>query len=182
MRVFALQTIGMLALLCASSRVGGATADNLVSASSARDIMKGHTSRRVGEHLTADDTILDLLNHPAFVGFSRLLLPWDDRTYDNTMQLRNVDSLLPYHSHVDPRTVVNGLNHVIDDVSSGKPVFYDFYTTKEKQDDWGPRHGAEELRDSMPAARPEGEPTPGYTAKNLEDLPNVATLAGLGRL
>jgi acetyl esterase/lipase len=135
MRVSALQTIGMLALLFACSHVGGATADHLVSASSAPDIMKGQTSRRVGEHLSIDDTILDLLNHPAFAGFGRLLLPWDDRAYDNTMQLRNLDALMPYHSHVDPRIVVNGLNHMIDDVSSGKPVFYDFYTTREKQRD-----------------------------------------------
>ena len=32
-----------------------------------------------GKHLTADDTILDLLNHPAFAGFGPLLLPWDNR-------------------------------------------------------------------------------------------------------
>jgi len=44
--------------------------------------------------LTADDTILDLLNHPAFAGFGRLLLPWDDRGYDNSMRLRNVSALL----------------------------------------------------------------------------------------
>ena len=30
--------------------------------------------------LAVDDTILDLLNHPAFAAFSRLLLAWDDRT------------------------------------------------------------------------------------------------------
>ena len=55
-----------------------------------------------GRHLTADDTIQDLLNHPAFAGFARLLLPWDDRTYEKGMRLRDVGSLLPYHSHVDP--------------------------------------------------------------------------------
>ena len=57
--------------------------------------------------LTTDDTIGELLNHPAFADFGRLLLPWDDRRYDNGMRLRNVGSLLPYHSYVDPGTVVN---------------------------------------------------------------------------
>ena len=47
---------------------------------------------RGGRALTPDDTVQDLLTHPAFSGFSRLLLPWDDRTY-NTMRLRNLDSL-----------------------------------------------------------------------------------------
>jgi hypothetical protein len=85
-----------------------------------------------GKHLTADDTILDLLNHPAFAGFGPLLLPWDDRGYDNSLRLRNVGSLLPYHSHVDPRTVVSALNHMIDDVNNGKTIFYEFYTEEEK--------------------------------------------------
>jgi acetyl esterase/lipase len=85
-----------------------------------------------GEHLTAEDTIQDLLNHPAFAGFGRLLLPWDDRAYDNGMRLRDVASLLPYHSNVDGATVVSALNHMIDDVSNGRPVFYDFYTESEK--------------------------------------------------
>ena len=58
--------------------------------------MKEQAGRSPGKPLTADDTILDLLNHPAFAGFGRLLLPWDDRTYDNRMRLRNLDSLLPY--------------------------------------------------------------------------------------
>ncbi len=87
-----------------------------------------------GEHLTADHTILDLLNHPAFAGFGRLLLPWDDRSYDNRMRLRNVGSLLPYHSHVDPGTVVSALNHMIEDVNNGKTLFYEFYTEEEKKE------------------------------------------------
>ena len=135
MRVSALQIIGMLTMLFASSNTGGETGPNVLSVGIPREIMKEQGGRGAGEHLTADDTILDLLNHPAFAGFSRLLLPWDDRTYDNSTRLRNLDSLLPYHSHVDPRTVVNGLNRMIDDVSSGKSVFYDFYTTDEKRDD-----------------------------------------------
>ena len=111
MRVSALQTIGMLALLLASSHVGGETRGRVVSGGTAREIMKEQTTRRAGEHLTADDRILDLLNHPAFAGFSRLLLPWDDRGYDNSMRLRNISSRLPYHRHVDPGTVVSALNH-----------------------------------------------------------------------
>ena len=44
------------------------------------------------------------------------------------MRLHNIGSLLPYHSHVDTGTVVNALNHMNDDVSNGKTVFYEFYT------------------------------------------------------
>jgi hypothetical protein len=86
------------------------------------------------ERLTADDTLLDLLSHPAFTGFARLLLPWDDRTYDHSMRLRDAGALLPYHSHVDPGTVVSALNHMIDDLNNGHTVFYEFYTEKETKE------------------------------------------------
>jgi acetyl esterase/lipase len=112
-------TRALALLLCASCLGAGGT-------------MQQPTSRRVGELLSPDTTIGDLLNHPAFAGFGRLLLPWDDRTYDSSLRLRNIDSLLPYHTHVDPRSVVNGLNHMIDDVSQGRRVFYDFYTPEQK--------------------------------------------------
>ena len=29
--------------------------------------------------LTTEDTVGNVLNHPAFAGFARLLLPWDSR-------------------------------------------------------------------------------------------------------
>jgi hypothetical protein len=88
----------------------------------------------LGEIMNADDdTIADLVTHPAFAGFGHLLLPWDDRTGDHSMRLRNIGSLLPYHSDVDPATVVSALNRMIDDVNNGKTVFHEFYTEEEKK-------------------------------------------------
>ena len=90
-------------------------------------------TQRGAAHLSVDDTVGDLLEHPAFAGFGRLLLPWDDRRYDTTMRLREIASLLPYHSHVDPGVVVSSLNRMIDDASAGRRVFHDFYTDAEKR-------------------------------------------------
>jgi len=84
-------------------------------------------------HLRVDDTIGDVLEHPAFAGFGRLLLPWDDRRYEPTMRLRDIGSLLPYHSHVDPAIVVSSLNRMIDEAAAGRRVFYDFYTAAQKE-------------------------------------------------
>ncbi len=86
-------------------------------------------------HLGPEATIGDLLNHPAFSGYSHLLMPWSDRVYDATMRLGAFGKLLPYHSHVEPGTVVAGLNRMIDDVNKGKPVFYDVYTEAQKRAD-----------------------------------------------
>jgi acetyl esterase/lipase len=86
-------------------------------------------------HLTNDNDVRDIVNHPAFEGFGELLLPRDHTSgYDNT-QLRNVGSLMPYHSHVDPDIVVGALNHMIDERNDGKTIFYDFYTQQEKQEE-----------------------------------------------
>ncbi len=83
--------------------------------------------------LRTDSPLSELLQHPAFAGHARLLLPWDERDYDKNMALTDIGSLLPYHSHVDPAGVVEALNRVVRDVSQGKTVFHDFYTEAEKQ-------------------------------------------------
>ena len=88
-----------------------------------------------GAQLRVDNTVQDLLNHPAFAGFARLLLPWDDRTYDSSMRLSDLGALLPYHSHVDSASVLDGLNRMIDDVHAGRSVFYDIYTAQQKAAD-----------------------------------------------
>jgi hypothetical protein len=121
-------------MLLAFAATGVVTTLRVVSARADGQHMEEPARTAKGEHLTADDTIQDLLDHPAFAGFGRLLLPWDDRPYDNGMRLRRVGSLLPYHSHVDAGTVVSALNHMIDDVNNGRTVFYDFYTDNEKDE------------------------------------------------
>jgi acetyl esterase/lipase len=84
-------------------------------------------------HVRVDDSVDDILKHPAFAGFGRLLLPWDGRRYEGTMPLRNIGSLLPYHSHVDPGVIVSSLNRLIDDASVGRRVFYEVYTDAQKE-------------------------------------------------
>lgn len=84
-------------------------------------------------YLTVRSTIGDVLRHAAFAGFARLILPWDDGNYDENMPLREIGSLLPYHTHVDPETVTNALNRMIEDVWGGKTVFYRFYSSAERQ-------------------------------------------------
>jgi acetyl esterase/lipase len=97
--------------------------------------MDADPERAEGRHLRAHDTMQDLLTHPAFAGFAHLLLPWDDRAYDGRLPLRDIGSLLPYHTHVNPVAVVGGLNALIDDVQGGNTVFYDVYTGPQKAED-----------------------------------------------
>lgn len=84
-------------------------------------------------HLDAHSTLRDLLHHRAFAGFADLILPWDDRAYDERMPLTRIGSLLPYHTHVDTKTVTSALNRLIDDAAGGKTVFYRFYADAQRQ-------------------------------------------------
>lgn len=86
-------------------------------------------------HLTVNDRISRAVGHPAFAGFGRLILPWDDRSYDETMRLREIGTLLPYHTHVNPEVVVASLNRLIDDATAGKAIFHDIYSASEKEAD-----------------------------------------------
>jgi acetyl esterase/lipase len=85
------------------------------------------------EDMKPESSLGDLLHHPAFAGYASLLLPWDGRSYDEAMTLREIGALLPYHSNVDPDVVVSGLNRMIDDARADNTVFYDFYTPEEKR-------------------------------------------------
>jgi len=85
-------------------------------------------------HITTNDCVHHIVNHPAFKGFGQYLLPWDNgKNYYNT-QLNNVSTLLPYHNHVDPSIVVGAINHMIYEINDGKTIFYDFYTEQQKQE------------------------------------------------
>ena len=87
------------------------------------------------DHLTTHDTVRDIVNRPAFKGFSRLILPGDNNAYHDDTPLNNVRSLMPYHSHVDPDMVVAALNYMIDEVRDGKKIFFDLYTERQKRKD-----------------------------------------------
>jgi acetyl esterase/lipase len=92
-------------------------------------------SSELNNHLTTDNSIRDMVDHPAFEGYAELLLPRDENFGSYTTRLSSVGSLMPYHSHVEPDIVVGVINHLIDEVNNGESIFYDFYTEQEKQED-----------------------------------------------
>ena len=112
----------VLALLSATPCVGSAEAGEQGPPNRGRRRRphRAHAavSKSLAAHLRLDDSVDDILQHPAFAGFGRLLLPWDDRRYDHALPLRNIGSLLPYHEHVDPAVVVSALNRMVDDASA----------------------------------------------------------------
>ena len=122
-----------LALVSASSCLEGKGNAAALSDRNTDETMNEQARGDRAGHVTIDSSIRDLLFHAAFAGYGRLILPWDDRAYDESMRLRNISALLPYHSQVNPGDVVTALNRMIDDASNGKRIFYDVYTGAQKQ-------------------------------------------------
>jgi acetyl esterase/lipase len=85
-------------------------------------------------HISTDDSVRRIVEHPAFRGVSQLMLPREHDTDYLDTPLSNVRSLMPYHNHVDPAIVVGALNHMIDEVNEGKIIFYSFYTDQQKHE------------------------------------------------
>ena len=92
-------------------------------------------AENVKAHLTTGDDVRDLVKHPAFKGSGELLLPRDSNFSDYGTPLSSVASLMPYHGNVRPDEVLDAVNHMIDEVSRGRKVIYDFYTEQQKQQD-----------------------------------------------
>lgn len=78
------------------------------------------------EPLIEENTVTEMVNHPAFSGFGAHLVP---RLQDITssVRLRNVGRLMPWHGFVQPPVVLDALNRMIKDSNEGKQVFYSFY-------------------------------------------------------
>jgi acetyl esterase/lipase len=94
-----------------------------------------NTFGQTNGHLTVNNTVGDIANHPAFSGFGERLLVRDNNSVNYNTRLSNVASLMPFHQNVNPAVVVNTLNHMIDEAQSGKTIFYDFYTAQQKRTD-----------------------------------------------
>lgn len=96
---------------------------------------------RAAEHdmhrqLTDSAHIRDMVNHPAFAGFGKHLLPRPEDA-QSPLPLRDVGRLMPWHGHVQPDVVVAALNRMIADVRAGRTVFYSFYADEPRRDSTG---------------------------------------------
>lgn len=118
----------------------GTNRDSISGSESAKSSQANSVSDRTADggsyiHVNADTRVLDVINHPAFKGFGQFLFPTDFREPDSSMTLDNINSLLPYHSHINTDTTVDVINSMIDMVADKETIFYDIYTDEERQAD-----------------------------------------------
>lgn len=86
-------------------------------------------------HLSTENTIADLLKHPAFKGFAQNMLTRESDLRQADLKLGQCSQLMPYHDNVDADTVVNALNALVDSAGAGNKIFYDFYNEQQKAED-----------------------------------------------
>jgi len=85
--------------------------------------------------LKQDRTVRDIITHPSFNGFGRFLFPMMAGKINDSHKIREIDALLPYHSHIHPETTENAIDYLFNEVRQGKRLFYDFYSESQKHSD-----------------------------------------------
>ncbi len=83
-------------------------------------------------YISINNTVYDIVNHPAFQGFGRFILPLDQSSYNENIEINRISSLLPYHNNVNPDAAVQTINYMIDLVRESKLFFYEFYDNNQK--------------------------------------------------
>ena len=76
--------------------------------------------------------INDILKNSLFKGIGQFLFPTDFYSITNNMTLKDVDHLLPYHSHIEVSTTLEVLEYLENQRKQGNQIFYDIYTEKEQ--------------------------------------------------
>lgn len=85
--------------------------------------------------VTADTTIMDVINHPAFTGFGRFLFPTGSGMPSPSLTVRNANQMMTYHTHVEVSTTLDVITTLLARVDRGETIFYDIYTEAQKAAD-----------------------------------------------
>jgi acetyl esterase/lipase len=93
--------------------------------------VKAFGAEETGTMLDVQSMVGDIVDHPAFRGFSPRLLPNVDDVRFTSLPISQIDKLMPYHSNFNQTDIVNGLNFLIEQKDRGHDIFYDFYSVKE---------------------------------------------------
>lgn len=79
--------------------------------------------------------IFDVIDHPLFEGFGRLLFPISLRPPTADMTLADLPECLPWYSCIHTETTVDVVNYLLGRRAGGGQVFFDIYTEDERSAD-----------------------------------------------
>lgn len=100
-------------------------------------LLSGYASQTTDNQTTAvsqineKTTVSKIVHDERFESYGQFIFPIE-RGYDESLTINHIDSLLPYHSHINTQTTIDVLNYMTDYHDS---IFYDIYTDEEKSAD-----------------------------------------------
>ncbi|MFR2233885.1 MAG: alpha/beta hydrolase [Lachnospiraceae bacterium] len=86
------------------------------------------------DEFTVESRIVDIIGSPVFGDYGRLIFPVDFEI-DDSMELKDISSILPWYSEINPQKAVEIVNYMKDAASGGEQIFYDIYSDEEKKAD-----------------------------------------------
>lgn len=87
------------------------------------------------DQVNKDTKVLEVMNSPLFTGFGQFIFPTTYVQPDEAMTISHINSLLPYHSHINADMTIEVIEYMQNKVSDAQTIFYDIYTDQEKQED-----------------------------------------------
>lgn len=87
------------------------------------------------EQVSENTTVQEVVENPAFNGFGEYIFPLNRYSSYSNMKISNINSLLPYHSHINTNSTIEVINYMINEVNSGEQIFYNIYSDEEKAQD-----------------------------------------------
>lgn len=87
------------------------------------------------EQVNENTTVQEVVENPAFNGFGEYIFPLDRYSSYSNMKISNINSLLPYHSHINTNSTIEVINYMINKVNNGEQIFYNIYSDEEKAQD-----------------------------------------------
>lgn len=122
----------ILALLTALGIVGYAGVRQTQKMSDAVEVAE-NSSMEDGVY-TLDTKVTEVREDPVFEDYGRLIFPVDIAINDQ-LELKDVSSILPWYSEVNPEKTVEIVNYMRNQAENGERIFYDIYSEEEKEED-----------------------------------------------
>ena len=92
------------------------------------------------EKISAETRVIDVINDPRVENFGRFIFPTDSGFPNSNLKLKDVDELLPYHSHIETSTTIEVVREIFKRIDSGEKIFYPMYSESEMQKDSSKRN------------------------------------------
>lgn len=92
----------------------------------------GENNNETAPYFTAQSTVADVINDPAFEDFGHLLFPVDRNVPTNmTLAQVSTSNVYVWYSHISVDKTVEILNYLKKEADSGKQIFYPIYTKEQ---------------------------------------------------